>query len=340
MHKSIQQWFSIPLVLGGLLAAGGAGAADVKERAIKLSYVTAKDSPYGLGVAKFADLVAHKSEGKIKVRGYSDGQLGAEVQSISSAQGGVLEMSLVSTAAVAGNVKEFALFDFPFLVSEEKEAYAVLDGPVGTQLLDKLPDSGVVGLCYWEVGFRHVTNSKHPVVKLEDLQGLKIRTIQNPVFGDVFNTLGANASPMAFAEVYTALESKALDGQETPDNIIYTSRFHEVQKYLSATKHIYGPGVMLVGKKFWDQLSGDEKKILRDSCAEARDYERNASRDLDGKVLAEMKTKGLLVNEISPEERARMRDKVKPVIEKYTAVVGPDLVKQAYAEIERVRKQK
>ena len=340
MHRSIQRWFSIPLVLGGLLAAGGAGAADVKERAIKLSYVTAKDSPYGLGVAKFADLVAQKSEGKIKVRGYSDGQLGAEVQSISSAQGGVLEMSLVSTAAATGNVKEFALFDFPFLFNEEKEAYAVLDGPVGTQLLDKLTDRGVIGLCYWEVGFRHVTNSKHPVVKLEDFQGLKIRTIQNPVFVDVFNTLGANASPMAFTEVYTALESKALDGQETPYNIIYTSRFHEVQKYLSATKHIYGPGVVLVGKKFWDQLSGDEKKILRDACAEAREYERKASRDLDVKVLAEMKAKGLIVNEVSPEERARMRDKVKPVIEKYTAVVGPDLVKQAYAEIERVRKQK
>ena len=340
MHRSIQRWFSIPLVLGGLLAAGSAGAADVKERAIKLSYVTAKDSPYGLGVAKFADLVAQKSEGKIKVRGYSDGQLGAEVQSISSAQGGVLEMSLVSTAAATGNVKEFALFDLPFLFSEEKEAYAVLDGPVGTQLLDKLTDRGVVGLCYWEVGFRHVTNSKHPVVKLEDFQGLKIRTIQNPVFVDVFNTLGANASPMAFTEVYTALESKALDGQETPYNIIYTSRFHEVQKYLSATKHIYGPGVVLVGKKFWDQLSGDEKKILRDSCAEARDYERKASRDLDVKVLAEMKARGLLVNDISAEERARMRDKVKPVIEKYTAVVGLELVKQAYAEIERVRKQK
>ena len=340
MHRSIQRWFSIPLVLGGLLAAGGVGAADVKERAIKLSYVTAKDSPYGLGVARFADLVAQKSEGKIKVRGYSDGQLGAEVQSISSAQGGVLEMSLVSTAAATGNVKEFALFDLPFLFSDEKEAYAVLDGPVGTQLLDKLTDRGVVGLCYWEVGFRHVTNSKHPVVKLEDFQGLKLRTIQNPVFVDVFNTLGANASPMAFTEVYTALESKALDGQETPYNIIYTSRFHEVQKYLSATKHIYGPGVMLVGKKFWDQLSGDEKKILRDACAEAREYERKASRDLDVKVLAEMKAKGLIVNDISPEERGRMRDKVKPVIEKYTAVVGPDLVKQAYADIERVRKLK
>jgi len=340
MRKSFGKFLLSPLVLGLLFAVADVGAADVKERSIKLSYVTAKDSPYGLGVTRFAELAAQKSDGKMKVRGYSDGQLGAEVQSISGAQGGVLEMALVSTAAVSGNVKEFGLFDFPFLFNEEKEVYTVLDGAVGKQLLDKLNDKGLVGLCYWEVGFRHVTNSKRPVAKAEDLQGLKIRTIQNPVFVDVFNSLGANATPMAFTEVYTALETRALDGQETPYNVIYTSKFYEVQKYLSATKHIYGPGVVLVGKKFWDQLSADEKKILNDACAEARDYERQVSRDLDVKVLAEMKAKGLVVNDISAEERARMREKVKPVIEKFTNVVGPDLVKQAYAEIEKVRKQK
>jgi len=339
MPKTAKQLMLTPFVALSFLAAAGASAADVKDRTIKLSYVTAKESPYGLGVEKYAEIVAKKSDGKLKMKGYSDGQLGAEVASISSAQGGVIEMALVSTAAVSGNVKEFGLFDFPFLFSDEKEVYAVLDGPVGTQLLNKLSDKGVVGLCYWEVGFRHVTNSKHPVTKLEDFRGLKIRTIQNPVFVDVFNTLGANASPMAFTEVYPALESRALDGQETPYNVIYTSKFHEVQKYLSATKHIYGPGVILVGKKFWDQLTGDEKKILQDSCAEARDYERKVSRELDAKVLAEMKAKGMVVNEISPQEYARMREKVKPVIEKYTAVVGPDLVKQAYAEIDKVKKQ-
>ena len=335
MGRSVKTWLWSPLAV--MLIVAAAGAADLKDRTLKLSYVTAKDSPYGLGVEKFAEIAAKKSDGKLKVKGYSDGQLGAEVASISSTQGGVIEMSLVSTAAVSGNVKEFGLFDFPFLFSEEKEVYAVLDGPVGTQLLNKLSDRGLVGLCYWEVGFRHVSNSKHPVAKLEDFRGLRIRTIQNPVFVDVFNTLGANASPMAFTEVYPALESKALDGQETPYNVIYTSKLYEVQKYISATKHIYGPGVVLVGKKFWDQLSGDEKKVLQDSCVEARDYERKVSRDLDTKVLAEMRAKGLIFNEISPEEYARMREKVKPVIEKYTSVVGPDLVKQTYAEIEKVR---
>jgi TRAP-type transport system periplasmic protein len=338
-NGSAQLLFS-PLVLVLLLAAVDGRAADFKDRSAKLSYVTSKDSPYGLGVTRFSELVSQKTGGKLKVRGYSDGQLGAEVQSIAGAQGGVLEMTLVATAAVAGNVKEFALFDFPFLFNEEKEAYAVLDGAVGKQLLDKLVDRGLVGLCYWEVGFRQVSNSKRPVVKAEDFQGLKIRTIQNPTFVDTFNALGANATPMAFTEVYTALETKALDGQETPYNIIYTSKFYEVQKFVSATKHIYGPGIVLVGKKFWDQLSGDEKKVLQDSCAEARDYERKVSQELDAKVLAEMKGKGLVANEITPEERAKMVAKVKPVIDKYSKVVGEGLVAQAYAEIEQVRKRK
>lgn len=327
-----------PLALAGLTVQ--AQAQDFKDRTIKLSYVTAKDSPYGLGVNRMAELLSQKSGGKLKLRGYSDGQLGAEVQSISAAQGGVLEMTLVATAAVVGLAKEFAIFDFPFLFSDEKEVYAVLDGKVGRQLLDKLSDKNLVGLCYWEVGFRHVTNSKHPVVKADDFRGLKIRTIQNPVFVDVFNTLGANAVPMAFTEVYTALESKAIDGQETPYNIIYTSKFYEVQKYLSATKHIYGPGVILVGRKFWDQLGADEKEALQSACVEARDYQRNVSREANIRYTAELRKQGMAINEIAPEERARMQEKVKPVIEKYTKQVGEELVRQTYAEIELARKSK
>jgi TRAP-type transport system periplasmic protein len=322
------------------LAATDGAAADIKERTIKVSYVTAKDHVFGLGVAKFAELVSQRSGGKLTVRGYPDGQLGAEVQSISAAQGGVLEMVVVSTAAAAGIVKGFALFDFPFLFESEKEADAVLDGPVGKSILDKATDRGVIGLCYWENGFRHTTNSKHPITKVEDFRGLKIRTIQNPVFVDTFNTLGANAAPMPFTEVYTALDTKTIDGQETPYNTIATSKFNEVQKYLSATKHIYGGAVVLVGKKFWDHLSADEKKILQTSAVEARDYERKVNRELDPKFLADLKAKGMVFNEVSPAELARMREKVKPVVDKFTKEIGEDLVKQAQAEIEKIRRQK
>jgi tripartite ATP-independent transporter DctP family solute receptor len=320
------------------LVAANVGAAEIKQRTIKVSYGTAADHPFGLGVNKFADLVAKKTDGKITVRGYPAGQLGAEVPSISSAQGGVLEMAVTSTSAVVGTVKEFALFDFPYLFATEKEADAVLDGAVGKQLLDKLPAKGLTGLCYWESSFRNI--SRRPVTKLEDIQGLKVRTIQNPVFLDTINALGANAVPMPFTELYTALETKAVDGQEGPHTTILTSKINEVQKYLSPTQHIYGAVVVLVGKKFWDQLSGDEKQILQDSCGEARDYERAVSRESSPASLAELKTKGMVFNEIPADELAKMREKVKPVIDKYTKDVGDALVTQAHAEIEKVRQQK
>ena len=340
MDKPVKHLLLGLMIPAFLLAGTAAQAADVKDRNIKLSYVLSKDHPYGLGATKFAELVNQKSGGKMKVKTYSDGQLGGEAQTISATQGGVQEMTLVSSAPLVGIVKEYALFDFPYLFENEKEADAVLDGPVGKKLLDKLSDKNLIGLCYWENGFRNVTNSKRPIAKAEDIQGLKIRTMQNPVYTDLFNTLGANAVPMAMTEVYTALETKAIDAQENPYQIIYASKFNEVQKYVSATKHAYAPAVVMVSKKFWDKLTPDERKILQDSCVEARDYERKVTRDANAKVLKELQAKGMAFNEIPPAEMAKMREKVKPVVDKYSKEVGEDLVKQTYAEIDKVRQQK
>jgi tripartite ATP-independent transporter DctP family solute receptor len=334
---------SLPRILAclvpAIVACTNAHAADFAERGVKVSYVVPKDHPYGLGIARFTELAAAKTGGKMKVRGYPDGSLGAEVQSISAAKGGVLEMAVVSTAAAATTVKDFGLFDLPYLFNDFKEADAVLDGPIGRRVLEKLADTGVVGLCYWENGFRHVTNSRRPVAKLEDFKGLKIRTIQNPVFIDVFNTLGANATPMAFTEVYGALDSKAIDGQETPYSSIYTSKFFEVQRYVSETRHIYGAAVVLVSRKLWDVLSADEKKAMQDSCNESRDYERRVNREQDPQLLAELKAKGMAFNEVSPAERARIRDALKPVYDKYAKELGGDLVGQMLSELSRIRSQ-
>lgn len=340
MEKPLKRLLLGMIVPALLISGVESHAQDVKDRNIKFSYVLPKDHPYGLGVAKFAEIVGQKSGGKMKVKGFSDGQLGGEAQTVSATQGGVQEMTLVSSAPLVGIVKEYALFDFPYLFENEKEADAVLDGPVGKKLLDKLGEKNLVGLCYWENGFRNVTNSKRPIAKADDIQGLKIRTMQNPVYTDLFNTLGANAVPMAMTEVYSALETKAIDAQENPYLIIYASKLNEVQKYVSATKHAYAPAVVMVGKKFWDKLSPDEKKILQDACIEARDYERKVTREANAKVLKELQAKGMAFNEIPPAELAKMREKAKPVVDKYTKDVGDDLVKQTYAEIEKVRTQK
>lgn len=320
-----------------LAATAQQAAGDFKDRTIRVSHVVPKDHPFQVGIDKFAEILAQKTGGKLKMRGFPDGQLGAELQSISAAQGGVLEMTLVSTAAAASVIREFGVFDLPFLFTDYKEVDLVLDGPVGRRLLERLQEKNLVGLCYFENGFRHVTNSRRPITKVEDLKGLKIRTIQNPVFIDIFNTLGANATPMPFTEVFTALESKAIDGQETPYSNIFGNKFYEVTKYISNTGHIYGGAVVLVGKRFWDQLSGAEQKLMQETCNTARDFERNFQRTEDPKLLAQIRAKGGIYNEIAPSERARMREMLRPVYDKYARTLGEDVVRQTLAELEKHR---
>lgn len=321
-------------------ALQSATAADYKDRTIKVSHVVPKDHPFQIGIEKYAEILAAKTDGKMKMRGYPDGQLGAELASITSAQAGVLEMALVSTAATASVVKEFGVFDLPMMFNDAREVDHILDGPIGQAQLDKLTDKGLIGLCFFETGFRHLTNSRRSVAKLEDFKGLKIRTIQSSVFIDVFNTLGANATPLAFTEVFNALESKAIDGQETPYSNIYGNKFYEVQKYLSNTAHIYGGAVIMVSKKFWDQLTADEQKVMRDSCAPARDHERKYSRDNDPKLLQELKNKGMIYTEVAPAERQRIRDALKPVYQKYAKNLGEDVVNQTMNELEKFRANK
>jgi tripartite ATP-independent transporter DctP family solute receptor len=328
-------------LLGALLVAGATGAiaADIKERTIKYAVIYDIKHPHGLGAQKFADLVAQRSDNKIKVKVYPNATLGGEIAIISAMQGGTVEMAAMATSQLVGVIKDFAALDLPFLFNTEKEVDRVVDGPVGKAFLDKMPEKGLVGLSWFEHGFRNLTNSKRPVTKLEDIQGLKIRVEQNAVAIDTWNALGTNAVPMPFPELYGALESKAVEGQENPFSTVDSSKFYEVQKYLSVTKHKYTPLVVTLSKKFWDQLSADEKKILQDAATEAAVYQRNANRDLNEQYLQALKKAGMQINEIPAAEVARMRAKVQPVVDKYSAQIGGTLVKDLYGEIEKARKQ-
>ncbi len=327
-------------VLAAFAVSSAAHAADIKERNIKFPIVNQIDHPQGIGAKKFADLVEQKSGGKMKVKIYAGGTLGGEQQVASAMQGGTVEASSMAPAQLVGMVKEFVVLDFPFAFANEREADFVLDGPVGRKLMDMLPSKGLIGLGYMEQGYRSITNSKRPITKLEDIQGLKIRTILNPLYIDMLNALGANAVPMPFPELYTALESKAVDGQENPYATAEASKFYEVQKYFSNTRHIYNSQMMLVSKKFWDQLSADEKKVLQDASNEASAYQRKVAREMNDKSRQNLVKNGMLVNDIAPQELERMREKVKPVIEKYSAQVGQPLVSEFYAELEKARKAK
>ena len=263
--------------------------------------------------------------------------MGSDVQMQQALIGGAQEMMVGSTATLVGITKEMAIWDTPFLFNNAKEADVVLDGPVGQKVMDKLQEKGLVGLVYWENGFRNLTNSKRPVNKLEDMDGIKLRVMQNNVFLDSFKTLGANAVPLPFSELFTALETKTVDGQENPYNTILSSKFYEVQKYLTVTNHVYSPWIVTVSKKWWDQLSAAERKVLADAAKVSRDFERKDTRAEADKALAELKGKGMQINQLSPAEANRMREKLSAVNAGIASNVGEDLWKETQAAVAKAR---
>lgn len=308
-----------------LAAAGPLAAQEIKAR---LGTSLPEAHPQTLGARKFAELAEKKSQGRIHIAVYAAGGLGSDVQMQSALRGGTQEFTVPSTATLASVVKEFGVLGLPFAFANEAQADAVLDGPFGNSLLARLPEKGLVGLAFWENGFRHVTNSKRPVAKIEDLGGLKVRTMQNPVYIDLFNGLGANAVPMAVTELFPALESKAVDAQENPFTVIHAQKFYDVQKYVSTTGHAYDALVLIASKKFWDKLSPADREALEAAAAEATVYERQTSRELNGRLRAELAKLGMQVNDVSEAERQRMREKLQPVIAKHSAAVGEEVTKE------------
>ena len=324
------------VVAAAAICVGPAAAQNVQERTIRWGHLNNTDHPVSKGVQKFTEIVAARSGGKIKVKEYPANQLGSEMQQQSALRAGTQEMQSPATTSLVGIVKDYGLIDFPFIVSTPQQADALLDGPLGSALLAKLPEKGLVGLGYWDLGFRNVTNSRRPITKGEDLDGIKIRVIPNPVYLETFKAFNANPVPMSFSELYTALETRTVDGQENPFSVILSNKFFEVQKYLSVTNHTYSTNIILISKKFWDQLSPDEQKILQDAANEARDYQRKVSRELARSAVSDLKAKGMEVNEIAPAELARMRDKTKPIAQKFSAEYDPEIVKLFNSELDRV----
>ncbi len=324
-------------LLGSTLSVSQVQAADdIRPRMIRFGYGLNEDSNQGRAAKLLAEEVAKASGGKLKVRTFASASLGSDDQMQNALIGGAQEMMVGSTATLVGISKEMAVWDTPFLFTDPRQADQVLDGPVGRQVMDKLEEKGLVGLVYWENGFRNVTNSARPIEKLEDFEGIKLRVMPNPVFIDTFKRMGANAVPLPFSELFTALETKAVDGQENPYNTILSSKFYEVQKYLSVTNHVYSPWIVTVSKRWWDGLSETEQGILMDAAEKARDAEREDTRREASQALAALKERGMQINEVSPEEIQRMREQAQPAIQTVIDTVGQELFDQVQAEVEKV----
>lgn len=323
-------------LLGTVMVSGV--QAQINDHTFRLACAGAPGHPGVMGAEKWAELIKEKSGGKLTLKVFPAGVLGGDVQVLSAVQGGTIDFTVMNSGILQSQIKEFAIFDFPFMFENGKEADPILDGAFGKKLAGLTPAKGLYNLAYFELGFRNMTNSKRAISKLEDLAGLKMRVIQSPLYIDTFNALGANAVPMPITEVYTAMEQKIIDGHENPFSVVETSKFYEVQKFLTISNHIYNPQSVLASKKKWDALSKDEQALLTSTLVEATTWQRQNARNLADQSLNNLK-KTMTVTVLPPEEIAKIRAKIQPVIDKFAANVGPELVKELQSELEKNRKK-
>lgn len=320
----------------GLLFSGFTQAAEIRSHTLRFSLQPPKGTSQYAGAKQFADLVGQKSSGKIVVKVFESGTLGSDLPVLSAMVGGTIDFILTSTGNLAGYDKSFSLFDMFFAFNDYREADFVVDGPVGQALFDRLPSKGLKGLAYAELGFRHIHNSKRPIVKAEDIQGLKIRTPTMAIYLDYVNKIGANAITMPFTELYQAMEIRAIDGATNPTDNILSTHFFDVQKYLSLSRHGYGVMAFVMSGKSWNKLNADEQRIIQEAANEARDYQRKVSRESEESNLAAL-SKHMQINEVPPAELDRLREMTKPVIDKWRKEVGVDLYNQFTEELAKVR---
>lgn len=320
-----------------LAACGLASAQDIKERTIKFGLNSPEGHPAVAGMRKFASAVEAKSGGKMKVQLFLNGALGSDQATLSALKGGTVEMAVMNSGILASEVKALEVFDFPFMFANEKEADAIVDGPIGQKMHAALADKGIIGLSYWELGFRNITTGKKQITKVDDIAGLKLRVIPNAINVDWVKALGANPTPLPFPEVYAALEQGAIDGQENPIAVIAANKFWEVQKNVALTNHQYNPQSVIFSKKVWDTMSPAEKKIIDESADEAVKAQREANRAALNNNLELLKKNGMTITTLPAAEIAKLREKMKPVIDKHSAALGT-VVADVQAELAKMRK--
>lgn len=285
-------------------------AAQAQAVKLTLGHGAAPGNPRHEASLRFAEVVKAKTQGRIEVQVAPSAQLGDDAAMVTALRTGALDMSANSQGAVANAVPEYAAFGMPFLFSSPAAAFKLLDGPLGKELADKSADKGLVVLGYWDNGIRQMTNSKHPIARVEDMKGLKMRTPPDAVLVDIMQALGAEAQQIKFAELYVALQQGVVDGQENPLMNIHASKLYEVQKHLALTNHQFQMTPLLVSKRTWDRLPVADRKVLADAAAEATALQRRLSQEADDKLLADLKAKGVQVTTVDKAVFARATAKV------------------------------
>lgn len=320
-----------------LTASGFAQTGTPATRILRMSIMLTADSPQGKASLDFARRVALHSVGRVKVEVFPEGKLGDDGTVFKKVKAGEVDIMCPEASTVSSVVKGFSAISYPFTFLGEAEADAVLDGPWGDGLFARLPEEGLVGLAFWENGFRQLTNSKRPIASATDFEGLKLRVMQNPMLVQSFNRLGFRAEPMPFPQVYDALKTQVVDGQENPLPTILTSRFYEVQKYLTISRHSYSALVLVMSRRTWESLSAEDRSALKRSAIESRTYQRSINRELNARALAELKAKGMVVAEIPRQDAEKIRYRLRDVFDKFNAEIGISTMIELYVELGRIR---
>jgi len=310
------------LLLAGMTALGltAPANAEVEETTLRLAHVVNEQDVYQDAAEKFRDLVAERSDGKIKVEIFPNATLGDERTLLEGMQIGTVDMGIITNGPVSNFVEEIAVFELPFLFPSREKAIEVLDGDIGQEILGKLEGVNLKGLTYAERGFRNLTNSKRPVKSPADVDGLRVRVMENPVYVDSFRALGADAIPMAWNEALTAMQQGTIDGQENPVNVIYSFKLSETQKYLTMTRHTYAPAIIVMGMPAWQQLSEEAQEIVLEAAKEAANFERELSANSEGEQLQALRDQGMEI--VEDADLAAFSEAVAPVYEKYGAKFG------------------
>jgi C4-dicarboxylate-binding protein DctP len=297
---------------------------------IRIAHLVPEEQSSHVAAETFKEKLEKESDGRIKVELYPNGQLyGSDREAIEAVQLGNIEMTIPAVAPLASFNEKFMVFDLPFLFNNNEAAYKALDGEQGQELMKDLEENNIKGLVFGENGFRHMSNNKGPIDSPEDIEGQKFRTLENPLHTDTFKAFGANASPFAFGELYTALQQGTYDAMECPVSLYYTNKFYEVQDYLSLTGHVYAATALLMNNDFYNELPKDLQKLVTEASEEYREEQRSLAQKQDVEFLEKLKESGMEVNELTDEQRDKFRDAASSVYDKYVDRIGQDLVDKA-----------
>ncbi len=335
----MNKFFRIMIFLGvfGLILTGCGGKSatvsknnEQSQTAIVLNLATSVNSQHALyeGLVKFKEIVDQESNQRFQVKIFHSGQMGGDRELTEAINLGTIQVAIINPSVLANFIPEFMAFDLPFLFSNEQQVDRFLKGSVGQEILNSGAKKGYVGLSYMEQGFRNLTNSKREIKSMQDLKDIKIRVQENPIQLDIWKALGTKPTPMAYPELFTALQQGTVDAQENPNGQIAASKFYEVQKYLSKTNHLFSVAPLIASKKFMDSLSETDRQIILKAGASAAEHQVKINREKETASLQLLKDKGMTVTEITPEALNKFRQAVQPVYEQYEDKIGKDLLQR------------